>query len=164
MATMSFVYCRDAQPPLALYSADAPLPLVAETASTAPTVVVPKVCTVAAPSQLDPDGNDDPVDTGLGEIPDAGHFERVGTPPLALTRICDLRPFMGSLYAAHANQPLGTDGATITRYTPVAPDAGGGRARSPFHIAFDWNRPGQPTEGGGAGQGFLRVRSIGGRL
>ena len=31
-------------------------------------------------------------------------------------------------------------------------------------MAFDWNRPGEPTRNGGAGQGFLRVRAIGGRL
>jgi hypothetical protein len=118
------------------------------------------------PRQLEADGNDDPEDTGVGAIPKSAHFERVGTPPLALTRICDLRPFQDSLYAAHANEPLGTDGATVTRYSPAPPDAGGpGRgARSPFRVAFDWNRPGEPTEGGGAGQGFLRIRSIGGRL
>lgn len=80
----------------------------------------------------------------------------MGTPPLALTRICDLTPFGDALYAAHANQPLGTDGATITRYRP--------HATKPFGVAFDWNRPGEPTKGGGAGQGFLRVHAIGGRL
>ena len=31
-------------------------------------------------------------------------------------------------------------------------------------MAFDWNRPGEPTKGGGAGQGFLRVHAIDGRL
>jgi hypothetical protein len=116
------------------------------------------------PPQLDPDGNDDPSDVGTGSAPTSGRFERVGTPPLALQRICDLRPFGDSLYAAHANQPLGTDGATVTRYTPIDNPVDAGRARSPFHVAFDWNRPGQPAEGGGAGQGFLRVRNLGGRL
>ena len=110
----------------------------------------------SAPKQIDPDGNDDPEDPGTGTVTAGGHFERVGTPPLALTRICDLTPFGHSLYAAHANQPLGTDGATITKYTPD--DA------KPFTVAFDWNRPGEPTKGGGAGQGFIRVHNIGGRL
>jgi hypothetical protein len=84
-------------------------------------------------------------------------FERVGRPPLALQRICDLTPLGDSLYAAHANQPLGTDGATITRYRPDD-------AKRPFTVAFDWNRPGEPTKGGGAGQGFLRIHAIDGRL
>jgi hypothetical protein len=129
------------------------------------------------PAQLDPDGNDDLADTGTGALPTAGQFERVGRPPLALQRICDLRVLNDALYAAHANQPLGTDGATITRYQPelpgladTGPDAGGDAAHahtrpSPaFRVAFDWNRPGEPAEGGGAGQGFLRIRRIGGRL
>jgi len=116
------------------------------------------------PPQLDPDGNDDPEDPGTGTAPTAAHFERVGLPPLALERICDLTPFDGSLYAAHANQPLGTDGATVTRYTPIAPDDTAHAKSSPFHVAYDWNRPGEPTGGGGAGQGFLRVHSIDGRL
>jgi hypothetical protein len=107
------------------------------------------------PHQLDPDGNDDEEDPGTGAAPSAGLWEKVGTPPLALTRVCDLTPFQGALYAAHANQPLGTDGATITRYRPDD-----GR----FTVAFDWNRPGEPTKGGGAGQGFVRVHAIGGRL
>ncbi|MDB4940529.1 MAG: hypothetical protein JWP97_63 [Labilithrix sp.] len=110
----------------------------------------------AAPTRIDPDGDDDPEDPGTGPAPAAGHFEKVGTPPLALTRICDLTPLGDALYAAHANQPLGTDGATITRYVP-------GAAR-PFTVAFDWNRAGEPTKGGGAGQGFSRVHAIGGRL
>ncbi|MDB4933761.1 MAG: hypothetical protein JWP87_733 [Labilithrix sp.] len=117
-----------------------------------------KNVTDAAPirTQLDDDGNDDPEDPGQGTVPESAHFTKVGTPPLALTRICDLTPFGDALYAAHANQPLGTDGATITRYRPDA--------AKPFGIAFDWNRPGEPVKGGGAGQGFLRVHAIGGRL
>lgn len=118
----------------------------------------------AARSQIDEDGNDDPEDPGSGSAPASGRFEKVGTPPLALTRICDLTPFGDALYAAHANQPLGTDGATITRYRPTASDAGAGAGKRPFGVAFDWNRPGEPTKGGGAGQGFLRVHAIGGRL
>jgi hypothetical protein len=89
-------------------------------------------------------------------LPANGRFERVGAPPLGLQRICDLTPFAGALYIAHANQPLGLDGATITRYDPDA--------KRPFSVAFDWNRRGEPTKGGGAGQGFLRVHSFGGRL
>ncbi len=118
------------------------------------------------PAQLDPDGNDDDEDPGAGAAPVTARWEKVGTPPLALTRICDLTALKGALYAAHAHQPLGTDGATITRYRPPQPDADGdaGPPRSPFAVAFDWNRPGEPTKGGGAGQGFVRVHAIGGRL
>jgi hypothetical protein len=112
--------------------------------------------TTNARAQLDPDGNDDPEDPGQGAAPTAGHFEKVGTPPLALTRICDLTPSGDTLYMAHANVPLGTDGATITRYRP--------HDDKKLSVAFDWNRPGEPTKGGGAGQGFLRVHRIGGRL
>jgi hypothetical protein len=135
-----------------------PAPLAAPTPEIAP----PPPAIV----QLEADGNDDPEDPGIGTIPESGRLERLGRPPLALQRICDLTPFQGALYAAHANQPLGTDGATITRYVPPAAeeDAGVTRKASRFSVAFDWNRPGEPTEGGGAGQGFLRVHAIGGRL
>jgi len=108
-------------------------------------------------AQLDPDGDDDPIDPGSGPVPASMQFERVGRPPLSLQRICDLTPLGDALYASHANQPLGTDGATITRYRPDD-------EKHPFTVAFDWNRPGEPTKGGGAGQGFLRVHAIGGRL
>ncbi len=116
---------------------------------------------VAARVQLDPDGNDDD-DAKPPESPSATLFEHatftaVGKPPLGLTRICDLTAFGGKLYAAHANQPLGSDGATITAYRPD-------EAKTPFSVAFDWNRFGEPTKGGGGGQGFLRVHSIDGRL
>ncbi|AKU96519.1 hypothetical protein AKJ09_03183 [Labilithrix luteola] len=111
---------------------------------------------VLVPPEDPEDGDDDEKDPGTGHAPTQAKFEKVGTPPLALTRICDLTPLGDALYAGHANQPLGTDGATITRYRPDA-------AR-PFGIAFDWNRPGEPTKGGGGGQGFLRVHAIGGRL
>ncbi len=110
----------------------------------------------AVRAQIDEDGNDDPEDPGEGTAPSSGRFEKVGTAPLALTRICDLTPLGDALYAAHAHTPLGTDGATITRYIPDD--------KKPFAIAFDWNRPGEPAKGGGAGQGFLRVHAIGGRL
>ncbi len=109
-----------------------------------------------ARTQIDEDGDDDPEDPGTGAAPTSGRFEKVGTAPLALTRICDLTPLGDALYAAHANQPLGTDGATITRYRP--------EDKQPFGVAFDWNRPGEPVKGGGAGQGFVRVHAIGGRL
>lgn len=110
----------------------------------------------AGPPQLEADGNDDAEDPGTGAAPREGRWVGAGTPPLALTRICDLTPLDGALYAAHANQPLGTDGATITRYRPGATPA--------FSVAFDWNRPGEPTKGGGAGQGFVRAHAIDGRL
>ncbi len=104
----------------------------------------------------DVDGNDDPEETGTGALPARLRLERVGRAPRALRRVCDLTPFGGALYAAHANAPLGSDGATLTRYAPGEPN--------PFSIAFDWNRPGQPTNGGGGGQGFVRVHAIDGRL
>lgn len=110
----------------------------------------------AQPRPIDPDGDDDPADTGVGTLPATSHFERVGRGPHSLRRVCDLTPFAGALYAAHANTPLGSDGATITRYAPAE--------AQPFTVAFDWNRLGQPTRGGGGGQGFVRVHSIGGRL
>ena len=117
----------------------------------APTPIDAGAPATARPA-IDPDGDDDPAPTGDGTLPAAAHFERVGRPPLALRRICDLTAFGDSLYAAHAVQPLGQDGATITRWDGT------------FHLAFDWNRAGEPRRGGGAGQGFLRVHSIGGRL
>jgi hypothetical protein len=111
----------------------------------------------ALDTQIDPDGDDDRPEAIAGPFPASFRFERVGRAPLALQRICDLTPFGDALYAAHANQPLGTDGATVTVYHPDD-------AKHPFAVAFDWNRPGEPTRGGGAGQGFLRVHAIGGRL
>jgi hypothetical protein len=121
------------------------------------TATVDASTTDAGGEPAEADGDDDPADTGTGAIPASGHFERVGRPPLALRRVCDLTPFAGGLYAAHAIEPLGIDGATITRYDPDD-------AKHPFKVAFDWNRPGEPTQGGGAGQGFLRVHAIDGRL
>jgi hypothetical protein len=110
---------------------------------------------VATLAQRDPDGNDDPEDPGMRD-PKPGRFVRVGQAPMALQRICDLTPLKDALIAAHARQPLGIDGATLTRYRP--------EAVKPFSVAFDWNRPGEPTKGGGAGQGFLRAHAIDGRL
>ena len=109
----------------------------------------------AAPAEAD--GDDEPAEVGTGTLPATARFERVGRGPLALRRICDLTAFHGSLYAAHANRPLDSDGATITRYAPAA-------TARPVTVAFDWNRPGRPLAGGAAGQGFLRVHHIGDRL
>lgn len=103
------------------------------------------------PPPLTDDGNDD-EEEGSFTVPARGTFERVGAPPLALTRICDLTAHQGKLYSAHANQPLGTDGATINVYDPS----------TSFAVGFDWNRRGEPTKGGGAGQGFLRVHRVAG--
>ncbi len=131
-----------------------------------------------SPAQLDPDGNDDRGPPGAGTVPPHAHFERVGRTWASLTRICDFVPFQGSLFAAHAIEPLGVDGATLTRYTrptstptptPTStptptPTPTLTPSPSPFSIAFDWNRPGEPKKGGGSGQGFTRIRSLGGRL
>jgi hypothetical protein len=150
---LAFAACtRAATSPAVKVDANAPEP--SEASLPEPKTSVDATAPVV--DEGEPDGNDDPEDPGDGHAPEAGELVAVGTPPLALTRICDLTPFGGSLYAAHAHQPLGTDGATITRYQP--------EAAKPFSVAFDWNRPGEPTKGGGAGQGFLRVRALGGRL
>jgi hypothetical protein len=113
----------------------------------------------AAPAQREPDGNDDkaeaPSTASVSPLPPAMRLTRVGRAWGSLTRVCDLTPFDGALFAAHAVAPLGVDGATITRYD---------RTGDKLTVAFDWNRPGEPAEGGGAGQGFVRVRAIDGRL
>lgn len=111
------------------------------------------------PTQLDPDGNGTPDPAGEGELEMGGHFERLGRHWGALQRICDMQPHGDSLLLAHATRPLGWDGATLTRYlkSPSNP-------KRPFELVFDWNRPGEPSKGGGAGQGFLRIRSLDGRL
>lgn len=107
----------------------------------------------------DPDGNDETTQEASGQtsLPDTGSLVAVGKPPLGLERVCDLRAFGNKLYLAHANRPLGSDGATITTYDPAD-------EKKPFAVAFDWNRAGEPTKGGGGGQGFLRVHAIDGRL
>jgi len=100
------------------------------------------------------DGNDDEVPDGTPVVlPERGAFEKVGAAPVALTRVCDLTAHAGKLYGAHANQPLGTDGAAVSVYDPHD-------SQRPFRTAFDWNRPGEPTKGGGGGQGFLRVHRV----
>ncbi len=95
-------------------------------------------------------------------LPRHEHFERAAHTRASLLRICDLTPFNGALYAAHATVPLGYDGATITRYAKSAIADGGVKRDST--IAFDWDRPGEPKNGGGSGRGFLRLRSIDHRL
>jgi len=120
-----------------------------------PLVPVPPVVEPRS-TRLDTDGDDDVSSDEPGVALGPGHFERVGRAPLSLQRICDLTAFGNALYAAHATRPLGLDGATISRFRPSA-------AR-PFSVAFDWNRTGEPSKGGGAGQGFLRVHAIAGRL
>ncbi|HEU5075006.1 MAG TPA: hypothetical protein VFU02_12540, partial [Polyangiaceae bacterium] len=110
----------------------------------------------AAPEPREQNGNGARDDPGPSVAPSAGHFELVGRHWGSLTRICDLQPFGSALYAAHGTKPLGWDGASITRYAPDEKPA--------FTLAFDWNRPGEPTKGGAAGQGFLRLRSFHDRL
>lgn len=107
------------------------------------------------PPQLDPDGNDETAALDIA-LPEHGHFEKVGRHWAALTRVCDFAVKGGALYMAHATRPLGYGGATLTRYVP-------GNKR-PFSLSFDWNREHEPQKGGGGGQGFLRIRDIGGRL
>jgi hypothetical protein len=125
-------------------------------AATVAEAVPAKPIVAAEPAQLDGDGDDDTSLDESGSALAAGHFERVGRAPAALQRVCDLTVLQDALYAAHATRPLGLDGATISRFRP-------GDAR-PFSLAFDWNRAGEPSKGGGAGQGFLRVHAIAGRL
>lgn len=110
---------------------------------------------LTARAQVEPDGDDDPSDTGNGAIPARARFERVGRPPGALRRVCDLTPFGTGLYFVEAFTPLGSDGARVFRYEP-GPEA--------FRTAFDWSRPGEPARGGAGGQGFLRVHALDGRL
>jgi len=166
LAVLSWTSCapaptRAARPPQRLAPAAATTPGLG-LPSAAPTAApvgsaAPVAPAAPPPAQLESDGNDTASDPGTGQIPSAAHFERVGKAPLALQRICDLKVFAGGLYAAHANAPLGSDGATITRYDPSD-------AARPFRVAFDWNRAGEPSKGGGAGQGFVRIRRLGGRL
>jgi len=131
----------------------APMPGARSVPSAHP-VSVP-VATPAEPPQLDPDGNDEEAVTNV-ELPELGHFEKVGRHWAALQRICDFAVHGNALYMAHATQPLGLGGASITRYVP--------EDKPPFSLAFNWNREGEPERGGGAGQGFLRLRTIDGRL
>ena len=143
-----------------------PLPLEPKTAPetdlAAPIAPAPAPATVgeqsfdAAREPREPNGDGAHDDPGPRVAPEPGHFDLVGRHWGSLTRICDLQPFGTALYAAHGTKPLGWDGASITRYAPDEKPA--------FSMAFDWNRPGEPTQGGGGGQGFLRLRSLHGRL
>ncbi len=119
----------------------------------------------AGRAQIDPDGNDDGYDPGAPPLAPSYTPVRIGKPPLSWQRICDIAPLGDRIVLAHANQPLGIDGATLTTFRPAADDPSKPPAeRRPFAVAFDWNRFGEPSKGGGAGQGFIRVRRIGGRL
>jgi hypothetical protein len=110
---------------------------------------------VSVEARIDPDGNDETAEPDLA-LPEAGRFEKVGRHWAALGRICDFAVVGDALFMAHATSPLGLDGATVTRYQPDA--------KPPFSLAFNWNREGEPTRGGGGGQGFLRLRLLEGRL
>jgi hypothetical protein len=135
-------------PPPLSQTSQATIPVESSSSSSSPPVA-------PAPSlQLEPDGNDE--STSSFPLPARGHFEKVGRHWAALSRICDFAVLGDALYMAHATKPLGLGGATITRYTPGE--------RTPFSLAFNWNREGEPERGGGAGQGILRLRSIDGRL
>lgn len=149
--TAAVLGCGKREPPRRAEAASAPVPAEAGVDGGGLDADVD-----ARVARLDPDGDDEAQELGTGALPVHLHPVKVGTPPLAHERICDLSSFGGALYAAHAVQPLGIDGATITKYTPGD--------SSPFRVAFDWNRWGEPSKGGGAGQGFLRIHAIGGRL
>ncbi len=160
---LALVGCTTARAPDPIPAKDASPSVLAFDARTDANAIAPAATASndapKPPPQRDPDGNDDATtgsDTTTA-LYERATFTAVGKPPLGLSRICDLRAFGGKLHAAHANQPLGTDGATITTYRPDD-------VKTPFSVAFDWNRFGEPTKGGGGGQGFLRVHAIDGRL
>lgn len=142
---------RDALPP---EPNTAPKTDVAAPIALAPTARQQSPDTVRGP--LEPNGDGPRDDPGPRVAPEPGHFDLIGRHWGSLTRICDLQPFGSALYAAHGTRPLGWDGASITRYAPDEKPA--------FSMAFDWNRPGEPTQGGGGGQGFLRLRNLHDRL
>jgi hypothetical protein len=129
-----------------------------------------RVVSAEAPDEAD--GNDEsearPPLGGpepLPVLPARATWVRVGAASLSLQRICDLKVFKDALYAAHARQPLGTDGATVSKYhLKLAPPTQKPSERWDFSVAFDWNRHGEPAKDGGAGQGFLRVHHASGRL
>ncbi len=108
-----------------------------------------------APPQIDPDGNDEVAEPAIA-VPERPRFAKVGRHWSALHRVCDFAVRSGTLLMAHATAPLGYTGATVTRYDPKQKEA--------FALLFDWNRPGEPETGGAGGQGFLRLRDIGGRI
>ena len=144
---------REPRPiPQPLAPGRAAAPAASASASSTP-LETPK--TEASEPQLEPDGNDE-LDAADVTLPERGHFEKVGRHWAALQRVCDLTVHEGALYLAHATKPLGLGGASITRYQP--------QAKPPFSLAFNWNREGEPEQGGAGGQGFLRVRRIDDRL
>ncbi len=152
-AAALLVACGRASVPSAPDDASASAPASASaSASTSASTSAP----APAPARIDPDGDDEAQELGEGTLPASLSLVRVGVPPLALSRICDLSSFGGALYMAHAVAPLGIDGATVTKYVAGDP--------TPLRLVFDWNRYGEPSRGGGAGQGFVRVHAIGGRL
>lgn len=128
-------------------------PASASNAAPTSSGVAPKA--PAPEAQLDPDGNDEEPAASF-DLPAQGHFVKVGRHWGALQRVCDFAVRGSSLFMAHATRPLGLDGASVTRYEPGA--------KREFALAFDWNRTGEPSKGGGGGQGFLRLRNIDGRL
>lgn len=129
-----------------------PTPPATKVTASSPPALVPEA--IATPTQLEPDGNDELTADAL--VPTRGHFEKVGRHWAALSRVCDFAVHGDRLFMAHATQPLGLGGASLTRYDPDA--------KPPLSLGFDWNRPGEPEKGGGAGQGFLRLRAIDQRL
>ena len=100
------------------------------------------------------DGEDD------GARPWAGfagpvHFEALDTPPdTAHPVVCDLVGFSSALYVSHATDVIDRTGARVHRYDPTLP------AGQRWSLAFDYDQPGRH----GGGQGFPRVRAIGGRV
>lgn len=124
-------------------------------ASVAPSASTPQPVPAPTPNQREPDGNDERRAASF-ELGANLHFEKVGRHYAALHRICDFAVHEHSLLMSHATRPLGFGGATITRWDPAQ--------KTPFSLVFDWNRTGEPEKGGGAGQGFLRLRRFDGRL
>lgn len=143
------------EPALRQAPAVAPSSIPLSAVATAALPAMSAVATAAPQAQLEPDGNDETAEADVA-LPERAHFERVGRHWAALERVCDFAVLDGSLYMAHATKPLGLGGASITRYTPDA--------KVPFSLAFNWSREGEPEQGGAGGQGFLRLRSIDGRL
>ncbi len=159
--------CREGHAQSAAVNSSRPPPVttsateIARSAHPTPDAAVsPTTTQGAGASQTDPDGNDDGEEVGNGTL-DLSHTlvpTSVGRAPGGLRRICDLTVFQDALFVAAANSPLGSDGAVISRFQPTPND------NHNWTMGFDWNRPGQPTQGGAGGQGFVRVHNIGDRL
>lgn len=142
--------CAPVQPELqASNPSPPPVASVNPSASVAPPTAPP------IPTEREPDGNDERAPASF-ELGRNLHFEKVGRHYAALHRICDFAVHERTLLMSHATRPLGFGGATVTRWDPAA--------KAPFSLVFDWNRTGEPEKGGGAGQGFLRMRRFDGRL